>query len=105
MWGRGVAARGGGGPSQEVAAVEKHQKSELQHKKTGASNIEYDLFSEVHCLLKGNAALEKYIDDAHEAGERDVEICFKAIHDQNKENVTKLRDLISHHLTQHQKAA
>jgi hypothetical protein len=82
--------------------MEKHQKSEQQHKKTGASNVEYDLFSEVHSLLKGNAALEQYIEDARDAGERDIEGCFKAIHDQNKENVTKLRDLIAKRL---QKAA
>ena len=79
--------------------MEKHAKSEQQHKKTGASNVEYDLFSEVHALLKGNSALERYIEDARDAGERDVETCFKAIHDQNKENVTKIRDLIGRHLS------
>ena len=78
--------------------MEKHQKSEQQHKKTGASNVEYDLFSEVHAQLKGNSALEQYIEDAREAGDREVESCFKAIHDQNKENVVKLRDLIVRHL-------
>ncbi len=40
-----------------------------QQSKTGAPNVEYDLFSEVHCLLKGNAALEQYIQDARDAGE------------------------------------
>lgn len=78
--------------------MEKHQKSEQTAKKTGASNIEYDLFSEVHCQLKGNAALEQYIEDAREAGARDVETCFKAIMDQNKENVVKLRELIAKHV-------
>ena len=62
--------------------MEKHQKSEEQHKRTGASNVDFDLFSEVHCLLKGNAALEHYIEDAREAGERDAENVFKAIQDQ-----------------------
>jgi hypothetical protein len=88
--------------------MEKHQKGEQSHakgeqqqqaKKTGASNIEYDLFSEVHSLLKGNAALEQYIEDARAAGEREVETCFKTIHDQNKENVTKLRDCIAKHIS------
>ncbi|MFT3774471.1 MAG: hypothetical protein QM820_54630 [Minicystis sp.] len=82
--------------------MEKQQKSgqgQEQHKKTGASNLEYDLFSEVHSLLKGNSALERYIEDAREAGDREVEGCFKAIHDQNKENVTKLRDMIAKHLS------
>jgi len=78
--------------------MEKHPKSEQQHKKTGASNVEYDLYSEVHAQLKGSAALEQYIEDAHEAGDREVESCFKAIHDQNKENVVKLRELITKHL-------
>jgi hypothetical protein len=86
--------------------MEKHTKGEQQHsskpeqqhKKTGASNLEYDLFSEVHSLLKGNAALERYIEDAREVGDREVETCFKAIHDQNKENVTKLRDMIARHI-------
>ena len=72
--------------------MEKHAKTE--HKKTGATNVEYDLFNEVTCLLKGNAALERYMEDAREAGEKDVEACFKTIHEQNKENVGKLRDLI-----------
>jgi rubrerythrin len=75
--------------------MEKQQmKGEQQHKKTGTSNLEYDLFNEVASLLKGNAALERYIEDAREAGERDVETCFKTIHDQNKDHVSKLRQLI-----------
>jgi len=86
--------------------MEKHTKAEQphagkaeQHKKMGASNLEYDLFSEVHCLLKGNAALERYIEDAREAGDHDVEGCFKVIQDQNKENVHKLRDMIAKHIS------
>lgn len=86
--------------------MEKHQKGEQSHgkseqqaKKTGASNLEYDLFSEVHSLLKGNAALEQYIEDARAVGDREVETCFKAIHDQNKDNVVKLRDMIAKHLS------
>jgi hypothetical protein len=74
----------------------QHQKE--AHKKSGATNIEYDLYSEVHALLKGNAALEQYIEDARDAGERDIETCFKNLHDQNKENVGKLRELITKHL-------
>ncbi len=75
------------------------EKTTVQpHKKTGATNVEYDLFSEVHCLLKGNAALEQYMQDARDAGEREIETCFKSMHDQNKENVTKLRELIAKHI-------
>lgn len=78
--------------------MEKHTKGESQQKKLGASNVEYDLYSEVHSLLKGNSALEKYIEDAREAGDRDIEGCFKAIHEQNKEHVVKLRELIQKHV-------
>jgi hypothetical protein len=74
----------------------QHQKE--AHKKSGATNVEYDLYSEVHALLKGNAALEQYIEDAREAGERDVENCFQRLHEQNKEHVMKLRELITKHL-------
>jgi hypothetical protein len=78
--------------------MEKHQKSGQEQKMTGTSNIEFDLFSEAHSLLKGNAALDQYIEDAREAGDRDVESCFKTIHEQNKESAAKVRDLIAKHL-------
>jgi hypothetical protein len=78
--------------------MEKHTKAEQSHKKTGASNLEYDLYSEVHSLLKGAAALERYVEDAREAGDREVESCFKAILEQNKENVAKLREQIARHV-------
>jgi hypothetical protein len=77
--------------------MEKQHLKEA-HKKSGASNVEYDLYSEVQALLKGNAALAQYIEDAREAGEREVESCFKSLIDQNKEHVVKLRELITKHL-------
>ncbi|APR83210.1 Hypothetical protein A7982_08559 [Minicystis rosea] len=76
----------------------EHVLGKSGSQKPGASNLEYDLFSEVHCLLKGNAALEQYMEDARQAGDREAETTFKAIHDQNKESVGKLRDLIGKHI-------
>ena len=70
------------------------EKQQHQKQKTGATNVEYDLFSEMHSLLKGNAALEQYIDDAKGAGDQEVESCFQTLHDQNKQHVDKLRKLI-----------
>ena len=67
---------------------------ENQQQPTGATNIEYDLFSEIHSLLKGNSALEKYIEDAKGAGDKEVESCFQSLHDQNKQHVEELRGLI-----------
>lgn len=49
----------------------------------------------MHSLLKGNAALEQYMQDAKQAGDSELESCFKQIHDQNEQNVTALRRLIS----------
>jgi hypothetical protein len=67
---------------------------EKQHHQTGATNVEYDLFSEIHSLLKGNSALEQYIQDAKGMGDKEVESCFQTLHDQNKQHVDKLRKLI-----------
>ncbi len=77
--------------------MEKQKKSS-----TGATDLEFDLYSELHSLLKGNAALEQYIEDAKKAGDQEAERCFRELHDQNKENVIKLRELLSRRL---QKAA
>jgi hypothetical protein len=74
---------------KEVLTMNKQQGS------TGAHNLEYDLFSEMHSLLKGNAALEQYIEDAREAGDQEVESCFQTLHNQNKENVSKLRQILA----------
>lgn len=65
-----------------------------QQQETGAANVEYALFSEMHALLKGNSALEQYIRDAKGVGDQGVETCFQALHDQNKQSVEKLRKLI-----------
>lgn len=62
---------------------------------TGASNLEFDIYSELHSLLKGNAALEQYLQDARSEGDQEAESCFKAIQQQNKENVDKLRGLLA----------
>ena len=70
------------------------EKQQHQKHQTGATNIEYDLFSEMHSLLKGNAALEQYINDAKGAGDQEVESCFQSLHDQNKQHVEELRGLI-----------
>ena len=69
-------------------------QQEQQKQQTGATNVEYDLFSEMHSLLKGNAALEQYINDAQSAGDKEVESCFQSLHQQNEQHVEELRRLI-----------
>jgi hypothetical protein len=69
-----------------------------QTQQTGASNLEYDIVAEMHELLQGNSALEKYIVDAQNAGDRDAEQCFQQIHDQNRTHVASLRSLLAKQL-------
>lgn len=72
--------------------------AESRGMQTGASDLEYDIVAEMHELLEGNAALEQYIEDAREAGDKDAESCFQQIHDQNQKNVTTLRSLLAKHI-------
>jgi hypothetical protein len=62
---------------------------------TGASDLEFDLVAEMHSLLKGNDALEQYIEDAEEAGDEEAAECFRKIHEQNRANAEKLRGLLA----------
>jgi hypothetical protein len=71
-----------------------------QQMSTGASNLEYDLVSEMHELLEGNAALEKYIEDAKGAGDNEAERCFTQIRDTNRQHVSSLRQILSRCLSQ-----
>lgn len=73
------------------------QQQGKQHQ-TGASDLEYDLVAEMHEILEGNAALERYIEDARKVGDNEVERCFQHIHDQNRENVSELRGLLAKRL-------
>jgi rubrerythrin len=80
------------GPERRVGESMENQQQQKQQ--TGATNLEYDLFSEMHSLLKGNAALEQYIQDAQSAGDKEVETCFQTLHQENKQHVEELRKLI-----------
>jgi hypothetical protein len=84
--------------------MEKQQTA--PHKRTGASNLEYDLFAEIHSLLKGNAVLERYVEDARSEGDKEAESCFQTIHDTNRQHAEKVRILLAKRLAQTvQKAA
>lgn len=72
---------------------------EKQQASTGASNLEYNVIAEMHSLLKGNSALEQYIEDAKRAGDTEAERCFNAIYTQNKENVSKLRQMLAQRIS------
>lgn len=59
------------------------------------SNIDYDLVAEMHELLEGSEALEKYVEDARSEGDSEVADCFQEICDQNRDNANRLRGLIA----------
>jgi hypothetical protein len=67
---------------------------------TGASNLEYDLIATMHKLLEGNAALEQYIEDARQAGDTEVEDCFRRIHNHNHQNIAALRSMLAKRFAQ-----
>jgi hypothetical protein len=62
---------------------------------TGAEDLEYNIIAVMHKLLEGNEALQKYSQDARQAGENDAERIFQQIHEQNRQNVSSLRQLLA----------
>jgi hypothetical protein len=74
---------------------QQHTASTAKHTHTGASNLEFDLFAEIYSLLKGNNALQQYMEDAKREGDKEAETCFQTLHQQNEENVAKLRGMIA----------
>jgi hypothetical protein len=66
-----------------------------EQKRTGASDLEFDLVATMHSLLKGNEALEQYIEDAEDARDSEAAECFRAIHEQNRENIDGIRELLA----------
>jgi hypothetical protein len=65
---------------------------------TGASDLEYDIVAEMHELLQGNEALDRYVNDACQANDDEAAQCFRAICQQNRDAVGKLRKLLAERL-------
>ena len=86
-------------PQQQPQQPPQQQKMPMtgapQGQTGGVSNVEFDLYAEIHSLLKGNQALDHYLNDARQAGDADLESCFQQIRDQNQQHVDKLRGMIA----------
>ena len=65
----------------------------------GVSNIEYDIITTMSNLLEGVEALEKYAQDAQQAGDPDCATIFRSLQDNNRNTVGQLRSALQRHLS------
>lgn len=63
---------------------------------SGVSNVAYDLMSVLTNKLEGIAAMEQYKQDA--LGDQEVLDCFNALEQQARQDVDKLRQLVTNRL-------
>ena len=63
--------------------------------KYGVSNLEYDLVETLSNLLGGMEALEKYAQDAEQAGEQECATIFRTIRDNNRSSAQQLRNALA----------
>lgn len=64
----------------------------------GISNIEYDLITTLSNLLEGVEALEKYAQDAEQAGDSECATIFRTIRENNRSSAQQLRGALARHL-------
>jgi len=74
-------------------------KEAVMAQSTGASNLEFDIIAAMHELLEGNAALERYIEDAREEAHSEAETCFNELRESNKAYIEKLRNMLASELS------
>jgi hypothetical protein len=67
---------------------------------SGVSNVAYDLMVVLTNKLEGIAAIEEYLLDAEEAGDREVHALFARIEGRMRADVDELRDLLVGRLQQ-----
>lgn len=67
---------------------------------SGISNVAYDLMVVLTNKLEGIGAIEEYILDAEEAGDREVHALFKRLEQRMREDVDELRDVLVGRLQQ-----
>ena len=63
--------------------------------KFGVSNLEYDLVTTLSNLLQGQEVLEKYAQDAEQAGEQECATIFRTIRENNRSSVQQLRNVLA----------
>lgn len=67
--------------------------------KYGIANIEYNLITTMANLLNGVEVLEKYANDAEQAGDSECATIFRTIRESNKSSAQQLRGALARHLS------
>ncbi len=65
----------------------------------GVSNLEYDLVATMSSLLQGEEALQKYLQDAQQAGDQECAGLFQTLMDNNRNTVQQVRTHLQRHLS------
>lgn len=60
----------------------------------GVSNVEYDLVTTLSNLLEGMEALQKYAQDAEQAGDQETATAFRTLRENNRNSVQQLRSAL-----------
>lgn len=67
--------------------------------KYGVSNLEYDLITTLSNVLEGMEALEKYAQDAEQAGDSECATIFRTLRENNRNSAQQLRSALGRHLS------
>ena len=70
-----------------------------RQRRFGVSNIEYDIITTLSNLLEGMEALEKYAQDAEQAGDQECSTIFRTLRENNRSSAQQLRSALSRHLS------
>ena len=65
----------------------------------GVSNLEYDIVTTLSNLLEGVEALEKYAQDAEQAGDQECATIFRTLRENNRNSAQQLRSALARHLS------
>lgn len=68
--------------------------------KYGISNIEYNIITTMANLLDGVDVLDRYAQDAEQAGDTECSTIFRTIRENNKSSAQQLRNALGRHLNQ-----
>ena len=64
----------------------------------GVSNLEYDLVTTLSNLLQGEEVLNKYAQDAEQAGDSECATLFRTLMDNNRASAQQVRNALQRHL-------
>ena len=65
----------------------------------GVSNLEYDLVTTLSNLLQGAEVLQKYAQDAEQAGDSECTTLFHTLLDSNRAAAQQIRNALQRHLS------